>query len=211
MDCRTDFLFFWSGTPFPHPNPPRRCGSPAGGLAGAILGTFAVRAQSCVRRSNVGACVYVAVAPSNLDMGAIAPAVRPSPRGTRPSTFARMPRSLETNVGGTPRYVVDAWPLVGEPDHRDLDQRSGYSSDLKGNGPAFHGNLRHTEAVGLRPPLIDWNCQEGTMLNCRHACFLRQDNAIAPGGNMLEGDSPAIPVGRVTAGACEITQYLPSA
>ena len=39
--------------------------------------------------------------------------------------------------------------------------------------------------LAFRPPLIDWNCQEGTMLNCCHARFLREDYAIATGGNML--------------------------
>jgi hypothetical protein len=44
--------------------------SPAGGLAGADLVTFAVRARSCVRRSSMDARVYVHVAPSNPDVGA---------------------------------------------------------------------------------------------------------------------------------------------
>jgi hypothetical protein len=36
-------IFFRSETPLSHPNPPRRGGPPAGGHAGAILGTFIVQ------------------------------------------------------------------------------------------------------------------------------------------------------------------------
>jgi hypothetical protein len=63
--------------------------SPAGGLAGAIMGTFFVRAQSCVRRSSVDTCVYVPVAPSNLDVGAACVRRSSLPRGTRPSAAPR--------------------------------------------------------------------------------------------------------------------------
>jgi len=46
-----------------HPKPPRRGGPPAGGLAGAMLGVFAVRAWSYVRRINVSGYVYGHVTP----------------------------------------------------------------------------------------------------------------------------------------------------
>ena len=63
-------IFFPQRDTLSHSKPPPRGGPPAGGLAGANLVTFAVRAQSCVRRSNVDTCVYVHVAPSNLDVNA---------------------------------------------------------------------------------------------------------------------------------------------
>ena len=60
----TAFLYFFcSETPSRIRNRPLGVVPPPGGSLARSLVTFAVRAQSCVRRSNVGACVYVHVAP----------------------------------------------------------------------------------------------------------------------------------------------------
>ena len=142
---------------------------PRRGALGAILGTFVIRAQGCVRRTNLGSSSYVHVAPSNLGRGCgLGP---PSPFAARATAICcatSRGACRSSNVSGA-RQPGQPWPPARRPARRrDRPYRM----------------------------LLAKHCRSGTGQKQRADPFRRQGPFSARGVDLALGWSSKLPAGQ---------------